>query len=249
MDPIPHDGFPELPDILSCRPDERPIAPGIVTRETLPLSPQLYRYLVDISVQETPVLQRLREDMANHPHSGCQIAPEQGQFMAWLVRLMQARRVIEIGVFTGYSSLWMAGAMPAHGKLIACDINREWTDIARRYWTDAGVADRIEVRLAPALQTLDELLRQDGAGSIDFMFIDAEKSEYIDYYEKGLQLLRPGGVIAVDNVLWDGRVADPADNETHTAAIRVFNAHLAGDSRVELSLVPIGDGLTLAMKR
>jgi predicted O-methyltransferase YrrM len=177
-----------------------------------------------------------------------QIAPEQGQFMALLVRLTGARRILEIGTFTGYSALAMALALPAEGRIVACDVSEAWTAVAKRYWQRAGVAGRIELRLAPALQTLDALIGEGGGGSFDFAFIDADKSRYLDYYERSLTLLRPGGLIAVDNTLWGGSVADPAKIDADTAAIRAFNAALHADPRIELSLVPIGDGLTLARK-
>jgi predicted O-methyltransferase YrrM len=178
-----------------------------------------------------------------------QIAPEQGQFMALLVRLLGATRGIEVGVFTGYSSLAVALAMPPAGRLIACDISEEYTAIARRYWAAAGVAGKIELRLAPALETLDALLAEGAAGRFDFGFIDADKGGYADYYERLLALLRPGGLVAVDNTLWGGDVADPANQDPDTLAIREFNEKLRTDERVDVSLVPIGDGLTLARKR
>jgi predicted O-methyltransferase YrrM len=178
-----------------------------------------------------------------------QIAPEQGQFMALLVRLLGARRCLEVGVFTGYSTLAVALALPPEGRVIACDISAEYTAIARRHWDAAGVAGRIELRLGPAADTLDALLAAGGAGSYDFAFIDADKPAYPAYYERCLALLRPGGLIAVDNTLWGGAVADPADQEADTRAIRAFNGRLHGDARVDLSLAPIGDGLSLARKR
>jgi len=178
-----------------------------------------------------------------------QIAPEQGQLMGLLARLVGARQAIEVGVFTGYSSLCVAQALPADGRLVACDVNAEWTAVARRYWAEAGVSDRVELRLAPAIQTLQSLLDNGEAGQFDFAFIDAHKPEYTDYYELILELLRPGGLVAVDNVLWSGRVADPADQTEDTVAIRAFNERLATDDRIDLSVVPIGDGLTLARKR
>jgi predicted O-methyltransferase YrrM len=169
--------------------------------------------------------------------------------MALLVRLTGARRILEIGTFTGYSALAMALALPADGRIIACDVSEAWTAVARRYWQRAGVVGRIELRLAPALQTLDALIGEGGGGSFDFAFIDADKGRYLDYYERSLILLRPGGLIAVDNTLWGGSVADPAETDADTAAIRAFNAALRDDPRIDLSLVPIGDGLTLARKR
>jgi caffeoyl-CoA O-methyltransferase len=178
-----------------------------------------------------------------------QIAPEQGQFMALLIRLTGARKVLEIGTFTGYSALTMALALPPNGRIVACDISREWTTIASRYWAEAGVAARIDLRLAPALETTTALLDAGEALTFDFAFIDADKERYADYYEAALQLLRPGGLIAIDNTLWNGRVANPAAQDGDTLAIRAFNERLKDDLRIDLSLVPIGDGLTLARKR
>jgi caffeoyl-CoA O-methyltransferase len=220
-----------------------------MSNRTLSLDNALYAYLLDASLREHPVLARLRAETARHPHVNMQIAPEQGQFMALLVRLMGARRCLEIGVFTGYSSLAVALALPAEGRIMACDVSEEYTAVARRYWAEAGVAERIELRLAPALETLDALLEAGAAGSYDFAFIDADKEAYAGYYERVLQLLRPGGLVAVDNTLWDGAVADPDDQSADTLAIRAFNESLHRDDRVDLSLVPIGDGLTLARKR
>jgi caffeoyl-CoA O-methyltransferase len=220
-----------------------------MSNRTLSLDNALYAYLLDASLREHPVLARLRAETARHPHVNMQIAPEQGQFMALLVRLMGARRCLEIGVFTGYSSLAVALALPAEGRIMACDVSEEYTAVARRYWAEAGVAERIELRLAPALETLDALLAAGAAGSYDFAFIDADKEAYAGYYERVLQLLRPGGLVAVDNTLWDGAVADPDDQSADTLAIRAFNESLHRDDRVDLSLVPIGDGLTLARKR
>lgn len=218
-------------------------------KTTLLLDP-LYDYFLANSLREPKILAVLRAETARLPMANMQIAPEQGQFMAFLVEVMGAKRAIEVGTFTGYSALCVALAMPAQGRLIACDINEEWTAIAKRYWAEAGVADKIDLRLAPANKTLDALLlsesRQD---SFDFAFIDADKTGYDGYYERILRLLRPGGVVAVDNVFWDGRVADPGQNDPDTQAIRAFNAKLVADERVSLSMVPIGDGLTLARKR
>lgn len=220
-----------------------------MSNRTFSLDNALYEYLLGASLRENPSLARLRAETAAHPKVNMQIAPEQGQLMALLVRLMGARRCIEVGVFTGYSSLAVALALPPGGRIVACDVSEEYTAVARRYWAEAGVADRIDLRLAPALETLEELLADGAAGSYDFGFIDADKEAYPDYYERLLQLLRPGGLIAVDNTLWDGAVADPADQSADTVAIRAFNASLHEDERIDLSLVPIGDGLTLARKR
>ncbi len=215
----------------------------------LGLSEELYGYILSASLREADVLRRLREETAEMPLAVMQIAPEQGQFMALIVELIGAKRTLEVGVFTGYSCLAVALALPDDGHITACDVSEEWTAIARRYWQEAGVADKIDLRLAPAIETLDALLADGQAGSYDFAFIDAEKTEYADYYERVLQLLREGGLVAVDNVLWNGAVADPADDKEDTNAIRAFNEKLHGDDRVSLSLLPLADGLTLARKR
>jgi predicted O-methyltransferase YrrM len=220
-----------------------------MSRQSIGLDDRLYGYLLGASLREPPALARLREETAAHPRAGMQIAPEQGQFMQLLLKLVDARRVIEAGVFTGYSSLAMALALPDDGRILACDISEEYTAIARRHWAAAGVAAKIELVLGPARDTLDARLAAGEAGSYDFAFIDADKGGYLDYYERLLALLRPGGLIAVDNTLWDGAVADPADRSPDTVALREFNARLRVDERVDLSLVPIGDGLTLARKR
>jgi caffeoyl-CoA O-methyltransferase len=213
------------------------------------LDERLYRYLVEHSVREHPVQRELREATAGMPHSGMQISPEQGQFMALLVKLIGARRTIEVGVFTGYSALSVALALPAGGKIVACDVSEEWTAMARKFWEKAGVAGKIELRLAPALETLDALRGAGGAGQYDFAFIDADKPSYLGYYEKCLGLMRVGGLIAIDNTLWSGHVADPAHQEEDTRAIREFNDALHADQRVDLSMLPLGDGVTLARKR
>ena len=220
-----------------------------MSNKTFTLSESLYQYLTGVSLRESPLMRRLREETARDPMARMQIAPEQGQLMALLVQLMGARRTLEVGVFTGYSSLAVAQALPADGHIVACDISERWTAVARRYWQEAGVADKIDLRLAPALETLDELLGAGEAGRFDFAFIDADKENYPHYFERCLALLRPGGLIAVDNVLWSGRVADESDNEPDTVAIRAFNRQLHTDDRISLSLLPIGDGLTLALKR
>jgi predicted O-methyltransferase YrrM len=220
-----------------------------MTNATLPLSDTLYRYLLDHSLRETPLLHKLREVTSQQELSRMQIAPEQGQFMALLVELLGAKRIIEIGTFTGYSALCMAQALPPGGELVCCDLDRKWTDIARSFWREAGVDDRISLHLAPALDTLDQLLQQGAAGSFDMAFIDADKPNYLNYYERCLQLLRTGGLLLFDNTLWGGAVADPRDQEPDTLAIRELNHTLHRDERVSISLVPIGDGLTLARKR
>lgn len=219
-----------------------------MTTRTLQLDDTLYQYMLDVSLREHPVLAELREANRSHPLARMQIAAEQGQFMQWLVKLLDARNTIEIGAFTGYSALAVALALPQDGRVAACDISREYTDIARTYWEKAGVAHKIELRIAPALETLDALLAQGNAGSFDFAFIDADKTGYEAYYERCLVLLREGGVIVVDNVLWSGRVAQPAEDDD-TAALQDFNRKLRNDDRIDLSMLPLGDGLTLARKR
>jgi caffeoyl-CoA O-methyltransferase len=220
-----------------------------MSSRTLQFTDALYDYMHAVSLREPEILARLRAETAKHPRARMQISPEQGQFMRLLIELLGVRRVIEIGVFTGYSGLSMALALPPDGKLIGCDVSEEFTAVARRYWREAGVADRIELRLAPAVETLDRLLADGAAGSFDLAFIDADKENYDAYYEKCLTLLRPGGVILIDNVLWTGRVVDPLDNTADTRAIRALNKKLHADQRISLSLLPIGDGLTLARKR
>jgi predicted O-methyltransferase YrrM len=220
-----------------------------MTNKTLTLDDRLYDYLCSVSLRESEVLQKLREETASHPMSQMQIAPEQGQFMALLVRLIGVKKALEIGVFTGYSSLCIALALPDDGQLIACDVSEDYTAIARRFWEQAGVTNKIDLRIAPALETLDSLIAEGHCNTFDFAFIDADKSNYPGYYERALQLIRPGGLIAIDNVLWSGRVADPTEQDNRTQKIRAFNEKLHQDDRVMISLLPIGDGLTLAMKQ
>lgn len=217
--------------------------------KSIQLDDGLYTYLLSVSLREPDVLRQLREETANHPYGGMQIAPEQGQFMALLVELIGAQRVLEIGVFTGYSSTCMALALPPDGRLMALDLSAEYTGIARRYWQLAGVADKIELRLGPALASLDRLI-EDGAGdSFDLAFIDADKGHYAAYYERSLRLLRPGGLLLIDNVLWGGKVADPSVKDNDTQAIRDLNRKIYTDERVTAVLLPVADGLTLARKR
>jgi predicted O-methyltransferase YrrM len=206
-------------------------------------------YLTETLAKETPVQRRLREETRKLPMGMMQIGPDQGAFLALLVRLIGARRTLEIGTFTGYSALAVASALPADGKLIACDVSEEWTRIARRYWREAGVADRIELHLRPAIETLDALVREGEAGRFDFAFIDADKTRYDAYYERALVLLRQGGLIAIDNVLWSGAVTEPARNDPDTAALKALNLKIRDDARVESVLVSIGDGVMLARKR
>jgi predicted O-methyltransferase YrrM len=220
-----------------------------MSTKTITLTESLHHYLLSVSLREPLILARLREETAQHPLANMQIAPEQGQFMALLVRLMGVKKCLELGVFTGYSALSVALALPPDGKLIACDVNEEWTSMARRYWQEAGVAHKIALRIAPALETLDKLLANGEAGSFDFAFIDADKENYTSYYERSLALVRHGGLIVIDNVLWSGRVADPNEQDMDTVAIRRFNTKLHFDERIDLSMLPLADGLTLAYKR
>lgn len=220
-----------------------------MSNQTLNLTDDLYHYLCSVSLRESEVLKRLRQETSTHPMGQMQIAPEQGQFMALLVQLIGARKTLEIGVFTGYSALVVALALPDDAQMIACDLNEDYTAIAQRYWKEAGVAHKIDLRLAPALNTLDQLIEEGQTESFDFAFIDADKSNYDNYYERSLQLVRAGGLIAIDNVLWSGRVADAETPDNRTRKIQALNQKLHHDPRISLSLVPIADGLTLAMKR
>lgn len=219
-----------------------------MTAKTLNLTDELRNYLLSINPSEHPVLARLRRKTEGHPLQSMQIGPEQGQLMALLVRLMGARLAIEVGVFTGYSSIAVALALPQEGRIVACDNNEKFISEAQRYWADAGVEYKIEPRLGRALSTLKKMIADGEAGKYDFAFIDADKESYQAYYELLIQLIRPGGLIAVDNVLWSGRVIDPEVDDPDTIAIRAFNEKISHDPRVVLSVIPIGDGLTLAMK-
>ena len=219
-----------------------------MSRRTLDLDDALYDYVLAHSLREHPAQTALREATRAQPHAGMQISPEQGQFMALLVRLLGARRALEIGVFTGYSALSVALALPDDGRLLACDISETYTRIGKPYWESAGVARKIELRIAPAIETLDAELAAGAAGSFDFAFIDADKAGYDAYYERCLRLVRAGGLIAIDNTLWGGCVARPADS-ADTAALQALNDKLHRDERIDLSLLPIGDGLSLARKR
>jgi predicted O-methyltransferase YrrM len=216
---------------------------------TIAMTKALHGYLLGVTVREPELLARLRRETAALPRAGMQISPEQGQLMRLLIELTGARRALEVGVFTGYSSTVVALALPADGKLVACDVNPDWTTIARRYWREAGVESKIELVVQPARTTLDELLAAGQTGSFDFAFIDADKEQYDAYYERCLSLLRPGGLLAVDNALWGGAVADPGDQGEATRALRALNQKIADDPRVTSSLVPIGDGLYLVRKR
>jgi predicted O-methyltransferase YrrM len=220
-----------------------------MTERTLPLTRSLQRYLYEASLREPEVLRRLRAETSALKQASMQIGPVQGQLFGLLVELLGARRTLEIGTFTGYSALVVALALPEDGTLVACDVSDEWTRVARRYWEEAGVAHKIDLRLAPALETLDGLLAGGGADTFDFAFIDADKASYDAYYERCLRLVRPSGLIAVDNTLWSGKVADPAATDADTEAIRAFNAKVRDDERVSMSLLPVGDGVTLLRRR
>ena len=208
-----------------------------------------YQYLLSVSMRELEIARRLREETQQLKNAQMQIGPDQGQFMQLLVQLLRARKTLEVGVFTGYSALWVAMGLPDDGRMIACDISEEYTAVAQRYWKQAGVDQKIDLRLGPALVTLDGLVKSGQARTFDFAFIDADKINYENYYERALQLLRVGGLIAIDNTIWSGKVADPNERDTDTVAIRRLNEKLFGDERITLSMLTVGDGLTLAMKR
>ncbi|HEY8265685.1 MAG TPA: class I SAM-dependent methyltransferase [Steroidobacteraceae bacterium] len=220
-----------------------------MSNRTIQLDDRTYDYLLAHSLREAPALAALRAETASHPKVNMQIAPEQGQFMQMLVRLTGARRAIEVGVFTGYSSLAVMLAMPKDARLLALDVSEEFTAIARRHWQAAGVADRVELVIAPARDTLDARIAAGESGRYDFAFIDADKGGYLAYYERLMKLVRPGGLIAVDNTLWSGEVADPQNRDSDTVALREFNDVLHKDPRIDLALLPVGDGLTLARIR
>jgi caffeoyl-CoA O-methyltransferase len=217
--------------------------------KALSITEDLYEYILAVSLREPDIQRRLREETAQLPLSIMQISPDQGQFISLLVKLINAKHAIEIGVFTGYSALSIALAMPPDGRLIACDINSETTATAQRYWQEASVADQIDLRIAPALDTLNALIAEGREDTFDFVFIDADKINYSAYFEHSLRLCRSGGLIAVDNVLWFGSVIDEDKQDEDTVAIRDFNRKLSCDERIDTSLVPIGDGLMLARKR
>ncbi len=220
-----------------------------MTARTLPLDDRLQRYVVEHGARETAVQRELRRITQRMPRSSMQIGAEQGALLQVLVRVIGARRCLEIGTFTGYSALAVALALPQDGRIVCCDVSEEWTAIARRYWKKAGVAAKIDLRIAPALETLDALLKQGKGGKFDFAFIDADKANYANYFERCLKLVRGGGLIAVDNTLWGGSVVDARNQSVDTRAIRAFNRKLVRDRRVHMALVPIGDGLSLAVKR
>ena len=220
-----------------------------MSSRTLFMPEQVHAYLVAHSARETVVQRELRAATHGIPGAGMQIAPEQGALMQVLVRMLGVKRYLEIGTFTGYSALCVALAMPASGRLVCCDLSDKWTSVARQFWRKARVDSKIQLRLAPALETLDSLLRERQAGRYDFAFIDADKQNYLNYFERCLRLVRRGGLIAIDNTLWSGSVADPRQRDSDTRAIRAFNRRLHRDKRIDVALVPIGDGLTLAYKR
>jgi len=220
-----------------------------MSSQTLQMTEPLLAYLHSVTLRETPVQRALRTATATLPNAAMQISPEQGQLMALLIELTGTKRALEIGTFTGYSALCVAQALPLDGRLVACDVSTEFTDVGRPFWVEAGVADRIELRIGPALATLDEMLGQGRGGDFDFAFIDADKPSHDAYYERSLALVRPGGLIAIDNVLWNGKVIDESDRSANTVAIRALNAKLHDDPRVTIAMLPIGDGLTLARRR
>jgi predicted O-methyltransferase YrrM len=220
-----------------------------MTARSFYLPEEVEQYIFDRTVREAPVMRELREETATLPGAGMQTGPDQVQFLQWLVHLIGARRCIEVGVYTGYSALGVALALPQDGTIVACDVNESYTQVARRYWRRAGVEKKIDLRIAPASETLDELLARGEAGSFDFAYIDADKSGYDAYYERCLRLIRDNGVIAIDNVLWSGDVARSDVTDPDTIALQKLNDKIARDERVESSLLSIGDGLTLARKR
>jgi predicted O-methyltransferase YrrM len=220
-----------------------------MANKTIGISEELAAYVVKVGAREPDVLARLREETAAIPQHGMEIAPEEGAFLAMLVELTGARRCIEIGTFTGYSSLAVALALPEDGSIVCCDVSEEWTSLARKYWDEAGVASKIDLRVAPAAETLDRLIADGEDATYDFAFVDADKTGYDGYYERLLRLVRPGGLIAFDNTLWGGAVLDPEPADDDTRAIQALNSKLAGDERITLCLLPVADGVTLARRR
>jgi caffeoyl-CoA O-methyltransferase len=219
-----------------------------MSRIYTPITAEMADYIRAVTLREPEALRRLREETEGHPQASCQIAPEQGQFLQVLARAIGAAKTLEVGVFMGYSSTWVALALPPGGKLVACDRNAEYAERARRTWREAGVENRIELHLGPALHTLDALLAEGQAGTFDLAFIDADKENYARYYERSLSLLRPKGLVVADNVLWHGRVTDANDRDPDTEAIRAFNRKLHEDSRIALSIATMGDGFAVACK-
>lgn len=220
-----------------------------MSRKSIQLNDAVYNYLLSVSLRESKILQECREETARLPMARMQIAPEQGQFISFLISLLNVKRALEIGVYTGYSSLCIATTLPDDGHLDACDIDPEITAVAKSYWDKAGVSEKISLHIAPAITTLDKFIAAKQTETYDFAFIDAHKPEYIDYYERTLKLIRKGGVILIDNVLWSGHPANNEIQDEDTIAIREFNAHLQSDERVMISMLPVADGITLALKR
>lgn len=221
-----------------------------MSTEHISMTSELFSYMRRVSLRETELRRELREETARLSEAQMQIMPEQGQFMALLLRLMGAQKGVEVGTFTGYSALCFAEVLPENGRLVCCDVSTEYTAIAQRYWERAGLRDKMDLRLAPALETLEQLIAEGQSGTYDFCFLDADKENYTSYYEKALELLRPGGLLMADNVLWSGRVAEEnGDQSKATVALKQFNDLLAGDRRIDLSLLPLADGLTLAVKK
>jgi caffeoyl-CoA O-methyltransferase len=219
-----------------------------MSRVHTPITDDLAQYIREVTLREPEALRRLRESTEDHPHASMQTSPEQGQFLHLTARVAGARKTLEVGVFLGYSSTWVALALPADGRIIACDVSEEYTARARQTWREAGVEEKIDLRIAPALETLDGLIAAGQAGTFDMAFIDADKVNYGNYFDRAITLLRRGGLVAIDNVLWDGRVIDPEDRDANTEAIRAFNRKVHGDARVAISMATMGDGLTLACK-
>ncbi len=219
-----------------------------MTTRTVKMTNKLYDYLLDVSVKESDVFRRLRKVTAKLPYPGMQISPDQGHFFGFLIQLLDARKALEIGTFTGYSAMAVASALPPDGKLICCDVSEEWTSIGKPFWAEAGVADKIDLRLAPAVETLDALIEAGESGSFDFIFIDADKAGYDDYYERSLELVRTNGLIAIDNVLWYGNVADPKHTDESTEALRAIARKVRDDDRVSACMLAVGDGIILARK-
>jgi predicted O-methyltransferase YrrM len=220
-----------------------------MANKTIGISEELAAYVVKVGAREPDVLARLREETAALPQHRMQVAPEEGAFLALLVELIGARRGIEVGTFTGYSSTAIALVLPQDGQLVCCDVSEEWTSLADKYWNEAGVADKIDLRIAPATETLDQLIADGEEGAFDFVFIDADKTGYDGYYERSLRLVRPGGLIAIDNTLWGGKVLDENADDADTQAIQALNVKLAGDDRITLCLLPLADGVTLVRRR
>ena len=220
-----------------------------MSTRTIDIDDRLYDYMLGVSLREPDVLRRLRDETSKHAYGGMQISPEQGQLMAFLVEALGVRRALEVGVFTGYSSTRVALALPPDGQLVALDVSDEYTSVARRYWREAGVEGKVDLRLGDARQTLAALLQEGSAGTFDFAFVDADKESYLEYYELCLKLVRPGGVMVFDNVLWSGRVADPSDRSSSTLGLRALNERLKNDERVSIAIVPIGDGIALVRRR